>query len=396
MKRNRLHHTVLIVVCIVTGFFGLFLSAEPNQLCKIFHHGSFEDQLMHNSDVILEIGKVVFYFSKEPEVRLLANRKLNGQNQEMTFFFPLTVVQQGECTKMLQSLCTVAHSLYSIAVEQVNKPVVGLRFSIKYNPQKIEITYDSFDSIGLYRGLVFTLYNKKLLEKIKDQGEPLIRTVSNDKKPSVIIDCGHGGSDNGTIGYGDVKEKDITLQIGLKVAGLLERRGIKVSLTRTSDLFVPLDQRTKLTGHPGRSVFISIHANSSHNEMASGIETFCLSPPLLHRCFKTMDDYTTRLLSYISCDYYRKSNKLANCLHQHVIALANQKNPHLNDRYVKHAVSQVLLGSVVPSALVEFGFLSNKHEAVLLQDPEYQSTLAAGICLGVLDYFSIQAFPNAS
>jgi len=374
------------LVMTLCGFASVAVPAAQNQLCKIFLHDLLQGRNGVDSGVI-EVAKLVFYFAKDPEVRLLSDKLVKGRKQ-LTFLIPSTQIKNKECINMLEMLRAQKNLLYTINLEPVAGPAEGLNLSILFDPDAIEVTYDTFDSISLYKGLVFTFYDKRLLEKMKDKSNPLIRMAAHEKKCQVIIDCGHGGADVGATGYNGIQEKGLTLTIGLQVAALLKEHGITTFLTRDKDVFVPLDQRTRYgLAFDCDSIFISLHANFAENQTASGIETFCLSPPLLKRSFKTMKDYTAKILEYIMCDKYKKSLMLATDLHNNIIVSARQKNPHIIDRHVKHAVSQVLLGTVVPSVLIELGFISNKDEAMLLQQHQYQQFLAKGICDGVLSYF---------
>lgn len=388
MKKRRFFWSSAWLGLILGLIFGS-MYAEQNHLCKVFHHGLKKKQHISPDTSILEKGKVVFYFSKDPQIRLVQDKNLNAHKKQMTFMFPMTEVKGKECMQMLQSLGFIDNGFYSVVIDPSKTVSDGLQLSITYDPEKVEMTYDTFDSIGLYKGLVFTFYDKLLLEKMKKHGQSLIRMAAVDKKPNVIIDCGHGGSDTGSIGCGNLQEKDVTLQVGLQVAKLLKNKGVNTLLTRDSDVFVSLDKRTcRLNIHPSNSIFVSIHANSSDNKKASGIETFCLSPPLLKQNFKTMADYSAKIVEYISYEQYKKSLNLAQSVQHNLVVTTSKKNSHLNDRHVKHAVSQVLLGTVVPSILVELGFVSNEREAELLRDADYQLALATGILLGVLDYFN--------
>ncbi|PJF37593.1 MAG: hypothetical protein CUN55_21280, partial [Phototrophicales bacterium] len=102
-----------------------------------------------------------------------------------------------------------------------------------------------FESIGLQKGVVFRLYNKAILERLRGQiSQPILRTSWHDTQPRVVIDCGHGGRDCGAIGVGGLQEKNICLAIGSELASLLENHGWDVILTRRTDNMVLLDQRT--------------------------------------------------------------------------------------------------------------------------------------------------------
>lgn len=368
-------------------FFCMNITAQ-NQLCKIFHHDLSYGKKGYTKSKPIELGKIVFYFTKNPEVRVLPERNVKDK-KELSFLFPATEIKNKKCMAMLEKLNSYKNQFYSVKIEQVKKPFLGLNLSVVFDPQQIEITYDTFDSINLYKGLVFTFYDKKLLEQMNLETAPLIRMVSCESKPRVVIDCGHGGSDVGAVGCGGTKEKDLTLTVGLQLENMLKRKGINSILTRKSDVFVPLDQRTRYAANYGdNTIFVSLHANFAENKTVSGIETFCLSPPLLKCNFKTMHSYIVGLLEYIICDKYKKSQLLAKCLHKNTLSVAGQINTGIVDRSIKHAVSQVLLGSASPSVLVELGFISNKYESNLLQHYHYQNALAKGICDGILSYFT--------
>jgi len=371
-------------LCILICGFCINNCSALNQLCKVFHHDLSSSQLNSGS---IELGKVVFYFLQNPEIKMVSDKN-NQSKKQLTFLFPSTEIKSKECIEMIKNISLHQSKWYTVFLKSIKKPVVGLSLSIIFDPSEIECAYDTFDAISLYKGIVFTFYDKKLLEGIKVKTNPIIRMASHEIKPSVIIDCGHGGRDTGAIGCQGVKEKNITLNIGIQLAALLKEKGIDTILTRDKDVFVPLDKRTRSVANCSRnSIFVSIHANYAQNQMASGIETFCLSPPLLKCDFKTTQNYETKLLECVMCNKYKKSQLLARSIHDNVISVAREKNKKLVDRHVKNAVSQVLLGSCVPAILIELGFVSNKRESTLLQQREYQQTLVKGICAGVFSYF---------
>ncbi len=386
MKGNRGYRGFWLQI-MLCGLFPGIVYAELNQLCKIFHHELHNTQNVPNS-LSIELGKIVFYFSKEPACRLLTDNKVKGK-KELTFVFPSTHIKAKECLAALESIKACRNKWYSLNYEVVSKPDSAIKLSIVFDPLAIEMSYDTFESIGLYKGLVFTFYDRKLLERIKTNENPLIRMASTRTKPCVIVDCGHGGSDPGSIGYDGLKEKDVTLNVGLHLASSLREHGIETILTRSSDIFVPLDQRTCCSCCDAQnSIFVSLHANFAENKSAAGIETYCLSPPLLKRNYNTMEDYTRQLLEYIACDKYNKSLDLASVIHGRLITAARTQRCRLIDRHIKHAVTQVLLATVLPSVLIELGFVSNIDESIHLRRSDYQHCLARGICDGIISYFS--------
>jgi N-acetylmuramoyl-L-alanine amidase len=234
------------------------------------------------------------------------------------------------------------------------------------------------------KGINFIIINKELLQKINGKRDKaVITTAQSQRKHNVMIDCGHGGRDSGTISCFGKAEKEVTLSVGLEVAQLLNAKGYKAGVTRNADIDLALDQRTKLANNSA-DIFLSIHANSSANKKTTGIETYCLDDKLFTPGFSTL---TEKDRSYVAClerDRCQKSNKLAHCVHKNALETVATV-----DRKVRPAVSQVLLGTDRPAILIEIGFLSNEHEALLLCDKKYQHLIAQGICKGIISYFDL-------
>ena len=164
---------------------------------------------------------------------------------------------------------------------------------------------------------------------------------------SVFIDAGHGGHDPGTIGLRGTKEKDVNLDIALRLAKLLNEQGVKTILSRGQDFFVELDSRESQAARSGADVFVSLHTNSSSDQSVSGVETF-------HNGVRS-----------VSC-------KLAETI-QSVLA----QNLGVPDRGVKTANFAVLRGNPLPAVLVEVGFLSNPDNESLLRQAFYRDRIAS-------------------
>ena len=164
---------------------------------------------------------------------------------------------------------------------------------------------------------------------------------------SVFIDAGHGGHDPGTIGLRGTREKDVNLDIALRLAKLLNEQGVKTVLCRDQDFFVELADRESQGAGSGADVFISLHTNSSSDQSVAGIETF-------HNGVKSA------------------SNRLAETI-QTVLA----QNLGVPDRGVKTANFAVLRGNPLPAVLVEVGFLSNPDNESLLRQAFYRDRIAS-------------------
>jgi N-acetylmuramoyl-L-alanine amidase len=171
----------------------------------------------------------------------------------------------------------------------------------------------------------------------------------------VVIDPGHGGKDPGAIGIGGVREKDIILPIGRRVAEILQQNGVQVIMTRNSDYFVSLPGRVEMAERANASVFVSIHANSVGlgRPEVSGLETY----------------------------YYDNGLGLARAVHNSILQSVN-----VRDRKVRRARFFVLRKSSMPSILVETGYLTGREDVANLKTSSYQNQMAEAIARGILQY----------
>lgn len=223
----------------------------------------------------------------------------------------------------------------------------------------------------------------------------------------IVIDPGHGGEDTGAIGPGGVLEKDLTLTLAEKLAVLLrEEGGCRVFLTRTGDVYVPLEDRTLFANSHGADIFISIHANATPSSKVRGIETYFLS-------FEASDDDARRvaafennipgvspaawtdpqgrqadlkdiLMDLARTEAHHESSALAESVHTALVEATGKGN-----RGVKQAPFVVLTGAVMPAVLVEVGFISNPAEARWLADGAEQTLIAESITSGVLGFTTV-------
>ena len=217
----------------------------------------------------------------------------------------------------------------------------------------------------------------------------------------IIIDAGHGGSDHGARGCGNVCEKEIALQVSKLLVKKLKAAGHQVYLTRNKDQNVALIKRCNLANQLKADAFISIHLNSSGKigSKSAGIETYYLTktgilPPSHvggYYFVNTEQDQT--LIEAINKYVKNKvdaSKALATCVQKQIIHTLRKNNCAAKDRGLKSDHLRLLLHNNVPTTLVEIGFVTNPHEAAMLQTASYQNTLAAGITRGVQQYFDQQ------
>jgi len=221
-------------------------------------------------------------------------------------------------------------------------------------------------------------------------------------KARVIIDAGHGGTDAGAIGTNGLKEKDLTLDIALRVKKLmaLVMPQVEVVLTRDRDRFVGLEERISIAHKAAGDVFLSIHINSSANKDASGFEVYSLDV--------ASDNYARRLAlrenfkpgikydpSYILEDLRAKnsrkeSDRLAFFVSKGLSLQLSKKvaKKNVNDRGYNQANFQVLFVKNMPAVLTEILFISNPEEEKLLSNNNIRDLCAKGLVLGIKKYLT--------
>ncbi|HEX6495724.1 MAG TPA: N-acetylmuramoyl-L-alanine amidase, partial [Acidobacteriaceae bacterium] len=214
----------------------------------------------------------------------------------------------------------------------------------------------------------------------------------------IVVDAGHGGHDSGTLGPGGIQEKDVVLDVALRLGRLLRQRmGADVIYTRDDDTFVPLEQRTAIANKAQADLFISVHANSSSDPTARGVETYYLnfttSPDALEVAARenAVSDESIHELSGLVKkitlkDKIDESREFAADVDTSLYAGLERGNPGLRDRGVKKAPFVVLIGANMPSILAEISFLTNSDDATQLGDPQYRERIAESLYRGVSKY----------
>ncbi len=215
--------------------------------------------------------------------------------------------------------------------------------------------------------------------------DPLVRPsafLASKGTRTVVLDAGHGAKDPGTMGKTGVKEKDVALDIALRVKAHLAAAGIRVVMTRDSDRFWELEDRPFLAARGGGDLFVSIHMNAASSRTVQGVETFVTAvenyPP-------TSESKLSGKYPAVPNNQFNHSNTiLGTQIHRSLIGITRAE-----DRGLKRARFVVLRNSAMPAALVECGFLSNPQEEQKLSTPSYRETVAQGIAQGILNYFAL-------
>ena len=237
---------------------------------------------------------------------------------------------------------------------------------------------------------------------------PTVAQKSGKKPFTVVIDAGHGGVDPGAPGRKS-KEKDINFKVSNRLGQLIKEAypEVKIIYTRTTDVKIPLAKRADIANKANANLFISIHSNASTNRNANGCQTFTLgagsdaeakaaamyenevilSEDNFEETYKGFDPRSSE--SYIIFELMRshdmeQSVKLAEMVQRGMV-----KNTALNDRGVSSAGFLVLHRTVMPSILVELGFISNSKDENLIASKEGQEKLAKGIFNGFSEYYRL-------
>jgi N-acetylmuramoyl-L-alanine amidase len=213
----------------------------------------------------------------------------------------------------------------------------------------------------------------------------------------IVIDPGHGGHDPGTKGRG-VSEAELVLDVARRLEVLLlNEPGVEVMLTRRTDVFVPLEERTAIANRQDADLFLSIHANSSRNNKAGGVETYFLnfaSNPDAEavaarensasgRTMHSLPDIVKAITLNNKLD---ESRDFATLVQRTMVENLAKTNRDVRDRGVKQAPFVVLIGAGMPSVLAEIAFMTHSQEGKLLKTPAYRQRIADALFQGIRRY----------
>jgi N-acetylmuramoyl-L-alanine amidase len=215
----------------------------------------------------------------------------------------------------------------------------------------------------------------------------------------IVIDPGHGGHDTGTIGPTGLMEKDLCLDVALRLGKIIQQRlpGADIVYTRSDDTFIPLEERTNLANQAKADLFISIHANSSQDHAARGVETYYLNLKGSAEAMEVaarenasseqgvhnLEDLVKKIARNEKID---ESKDLAEDIQDSLAKRMQKASRTVKNRGVRKAPFVVLIGADMPSILTEISFLSNPSDEKLLKQPEYRQRVAEGLYQGVASY----------
>ena len=213
----------------------------------------------------------------------------------------------------------------------------------------------------------------------------------------IVIDPGHGGHDPGAQGKG-LNESELTLDIALRLEEMLKKEaGVEVVLTRRTDEYIPLEERTAIANRESADLFLSIHANASRSAVARGVETYFLSfaatpeaEAVAARENSAHDGEMHKLPDIIRAialnNKLDESRDLAGMVQEAMVTRLRRSNKELRNLGVKKAPFVVLIGAGMPSVLAEVSFLTNRQELTLLKTPAYKDRIAEALHAAVMRY----------
>jgi N-acetylmuramoyl-L-alanine amidase len=215
----------------------------------------------------------------------------------------------------------------------------------------------------------------------------------------IVIDAGHGGHDTGTVGPTGLMEKDLCLDVALRLGKLIQQKlpGADIVYTRSDDTFIPLEERTHIANDAKADLFVSIHANSSPDHGARGVETYYLN---LKGSAEAMEvaarentgsdhgihDLEDMVKQITRTEKLDESRELAEDVQDSLSRRIQRQAATVRNRGVRQAPFVVLIGADMPSILTEISFLSNPSDEQLLKKPDYRQHVAEGVYAGVAAY----------
>jgi N-acetylmuramoyl-L-alanine amidase len=212
----------------------------------------------------------------------------------------------------------------------------------------------------------------------------------------IVIDAGHGGHDPGAKARG-IEEADLVLDVALRLEALLKDAGVEVIMTRRTDTFIALEERTAIANRAGADLFLSIHSNASASDLAHGIETYFLNfapNPQAEAIAarenaggsKTMRNLPDIVRAIALNNKIDESRDFASMVQNAMYTKLQKSNKTVRNLGVKQAPFMVLVGATMPSILAEISFITNRNEATLLKTDKYKQQIAEALLAGILRY----------
>jgi len=272
---------------------------------------------------------------------------------------------------------------------RLKKPFFNFTHNLRSDPYRIQISLIHTPS--------FSDTAKRSLSQMLSENEKLL----NEHIDVIVIDPGHGGQDSGAVGKGGLVEKEVTLDIARRLRDLLKKEsGLKVILTRETDMLVPLEERTQIANRNGADLFLSIHTNASKKRSIRGCETFFLASAKSDEAravaalenssirfehpddvSHNLDDLDFILMDLVQSEYLKESSDFATIIQKQ---LKNKLS--IPSRGVSQAGFVVLNKAYMPAVLVETAFISNKKDESLLKEGSFRHRIAQTLYQSIKEF----------
>jgi len=240
----------------------------------------------------------------------------------------------------------------------------------------------------------------QLIKSAPIEKPPVLEEVRKYSIKTIVLDPGHGGKDPGAIGRrGHLKEKDVTLRLARKIKDVLEASGVRVIMTRDSDVFIPLPKRADIANKSGADLFVSVHINASRSRLMRGFECYHLSNATDDnaRVLEAFEDSSLRMgegaeaehssqLDKALWDMALTENRLESAELASYVCDSVDQSFTISNKGIKSARFYVLKHTHIPAVLLEAGYISNRYEEAKLKDPSFIDKLASAIGGGILKY----------
>lgn len=373
-----------------------------------------EAKISSNSEDMIDLKNSIRSISSSGDlISVKFNKKISKkdlkystlkQNGNFEYIFDITgKYKYVEPTKLrLTSIDKVitTDNTNSVRIRLINKNNPKIKYILKSNEIIIEVLETQSEKIQIPKNNTESSSKSNIPTTSSKQAQNT--TSKNSINKTIVIDAGHGGDDVGAVGPNKQYEKVINLEVARYLENILKQRGYKVYLTRSTDKFIKVMDRTILANEKNADLFISIHTNAMPKEKASstsGIETFFLSPARSERAkrvaaLENKDDIREMsessknvFLESLNRPRITASHKFAIDVQSGLLQAARTKYKDVKDTGVKEGPFWVLVGAQMPSILIELGFISHPVESKRLYEKDYQQVLANGIANGIDSYF---------
>ncbi len=265
------------------------------------------------------------------------------------------------------------------------------RGQVQVSPESLVVIWKAIGNrIPTYdaKQRLFQVGQVRAAPKPARQASPLAKTTQSKKELVVVVDAGHGGKDPGAIGPTRLQEKTVTLEVATQLAKLLKKRGVKVIMTRKTDVFIKLKDRAAIANRAQADLFVSVHANASRNRKANGSQVFIYNREASSKQAAEaarLENQDANYLEIIKDDLRQSVHEESSITVGGLISQQFSKLK-LQVKHIERAPFYVLAKSHMPSILIETAFISNRNEEQKLRSRKFCLKLAEGIEQGIRQY----------